>query len=326
MSRHWSEEKEQVRTSFPILLMLKLIQTLPSWIVNLIAFPVAVFYFAFSRRARIHILHFQNQLKKFTLNAVPEKISIYRTILSFSICLVERISGWLGKIKEGSILFSDDDIEDYWSNLKAGKGAFLIGSHLGNIDLLRSLATYSRAGLKKEIPVTAIMEIKSSEKFNATLKKVNPNYELTAIDPKNIGPETVPVLQEKIQRGEIIVVTGDRTSISARNRFIRNSFLGKEAEFPYGVFLIASLLQIQELYFVFALREKTAMLNPKNRVHIHKAKTVLQNCGGRAEREVKIRALCSEFVQLLEKYCKEKPYQWYNFFDFWALTEYAGEK
>lgn len=325
MPKHWSEEKEQVRTSFPILLMLKLIQILPCWTVNMIAFPVALFYFAFSRRARIHVLHFQRQLREFTHGAVPKKISIYRTILSFSICLIERVSGWLGKAGEDSILFSDDDIEDYWNSLKAGKGAFLIGSHLGNIDLLRSLAVCSKAGLKKEIPVTAIMEIKSGERFNATLKKVNPSYELTVIDPEDIGPETIPVFQEKIQRGEIIVATGDRTSISARNRFIRNSFLGKEAEFPYGVFLIASLLQIRELYFVFGLREKTAMLNPKNRVHIHKAKTVFQDCG-RTERKQKIRELCGEFAELLEKYCKEKPYQWYNFFDFWALTEYAGEK
>jgi predicted LPLAT superfamily acyltransferase len=326
MTRHWSQEKESVRTNFPILLTLRLIRLLPVCVVNVIAIFVSFFFFLFSRRARIYALDFQRRMKNFSGGKIPKKLSAYKSVLSFSLCLVERISGWTGKIQEENLIFNDDDISDYWRNLAEGRGAFVIGSHLGDMDLLRSLATFSRAGVHREIPVTVIMEIKSDENFNATLKKINPKYEITALDPKDIGPETITILQEKIQRGEIVVATGDRTSAHSKGRIFRRKFLGSDAEFPSGIFLMALLLQTPQTYFMFALRQKTVMLNPKNSVHVHRAKTDFQNYR-RKERDALAENLCGEFVSYLEKYSAEDPFQWYNFFDFWQSDfKNGGEK
>ena len=313
---HWFEEKEEVKTSAPILLTLRLVQLLPICIVNVIVFAVTFFFCVFSKRARNSALQFQRQLKQYTGGKIPKRISAYKTILSFGLCVVERISGWLGKVKASDVSYCDDDIEDFWQNLSAGRGAVLIGSHLGNIDLLRSLSTFSRAGVAKEIPVTVIMEIGSVENFNQTLKKINPKYELTALDPKDVGPDAIAQLQEKIQHGEIVVVTGDRTSSRNQERFLKIPFLGREAKFPYGIFLITALLETHQIYFVFALRNKTVMLNPKNRVYMQKSHVVFTDCP-RSEREGKIKELAGEFVGLLEKFAVQFPHQWYNFFDFW---------
>lgn len=316
MSRQWYDEKEQVKTSAPLFFTLWLVKVMPRHVMGLIIFPVAFFYWMFSPRARKEIKRFQTQLKEYTGGHLPKKESVYRTIYSFSSYLVERISGWLGKIQAEDIFYNDDDIDDFWENLDRGQGCFIIGSHLGNLDLLRSLSTMCRAGVDRKVPVTVIMEIKSVEKFNAMLKKVNPDYELTALDPKDINPETIIDLQEKIKAGEIVVATGDRISAHSANRFIRKKFLGREASFPYGIFLMASLLECP-VYFCFGLRDEPVMIDPVNAVYMHKADTEFSGCG-RKEREARINQLCEEFVIHLERYCMWFPNQWYNFYDFWS--------
>lgn len=319
MEKQWYEQKEAVKTSLPIKLTLSLVRILPLPAVCTIVFPVSFCYFIFSKRARGEVKRFQKQMKEFTGGHVPYRITVYRTIFSFSLYLIERIAGWVGKIQAEDIFFNDDDIDDYWENLESGRGVMILSSHLGNIDLLRSLSTMSRAGLNRVVPVTVIMEIKSAEKFNAVMKTVNPNYELTAIDPMDIGPDTILQLQKKISRGEIIVATGDRVSAHSKNRFITTKFLGKEANFPYGVFLMASLLECP-IYYCFGLRDYPIMVRPVNSVYMEKSFVEFKNCGKKM-REEKIKILCEEYVRKLEKYCMWFPNQWYNFFDFWNREE-----
>lgn len=319
METQWYEQKEAVKTSMPIKLTLALVKALPLSVVSLIVFPVSFFYFIFSKKARDEVRRFQMQMKEFTGGHVPRKISIYRTIFSFSLYLLERLAGWVGKIQAGDIFFNDDDIGDYWKNLESGQGVMILASHLGNIDLLRSLSTMSRAGLDRVVPVTVIMEVKSAEKFNSVIKKVNPNYELTAIDPTDIGPDTIVLLQEKISRGEIVVAMGDRISAHSKNRFIRTKFLGREANFPYGVFLMASLLECP-VYYCYGLRDCPIMVRPINAVYMERSFVDFKDCG-KKERDEKIKMLCEEYVRQLEKYSMWFPNQWYNFFDFWNKAE-----
>lgn len=231
------------------------------------------------------------------------------------------MEGWLGKVKFEELVCHDDDLHGLIESLEKKQGAVLIGSHLGNIELLRSLSSFNRTGVKREVPVTVIMETKSTEQFNNTLKEVNPNAGLHIISPQSIGPDTMILLQEHIQNGGLVVFAADRTSASARTRSVRLPFLGKAADFPYGVFLLTLLLNAPT-YFVFALRTKTASLHPRYNMFVERAETPL--AGFRAERDKRIHALCEEYVGKLEKYCKLFPYQWYNFYNFWLLPDSNG--
>lgn len=316
-SSHWSNQEESVKTNRPILLMLFLIKIFPNWIVNALVYPISFFFYLGASRARKEIRRFQKNLRDYTNGQFPKKLSEYKPIFSFSLCLVERIEGWVGKINEKNLIFQNDDFEEYKRLLvEEKKGVFVFGSHLGNLDLLRSLSTVCRVGVDTQIPVTVIMEIKTSENFSNTLKKINPDYEFTAIDPKDIGPETVIELQEKLSRGEVVVVTGDRTSAHSRNRFIRKDFLGKKANFPYGVFLLAALVHAP-VFYIFGARKNLNALCPKNNVHVEKSEIEFSEEDDRKTRNKKMEDLCQEFVSKLEKFACMYPYQWYNFFDFW---------
>jgi predicted LPLAT superfamily acyltransferase len=115
----------------------------------------------------------------------------------------------------------------------------------------------------------------------------------------------------------MVVIAGDRTSAKTRGRVIINEFLGKKAAFPYGTFMLAALLNVP-VYFFFAMREKDLMLKPKYNMYVNRASVTFDGCT-RSEKEGRIRELCRQFTVQLEKYCIEYPFQWYNFYNFWAV-------
>ena len=317
---HWAEEKEAVKSSGPVKLIFLLLKYLPDFIVYSLVFPVGFFYLLFSKRAQKYTKLYQKQLKEFTNGEVPKRISPYKQIVSFAICLIEKISGWLGKIKFSEIRISDDDCPALLKDLDEGKGALFITSHLGNMELLRSLSSFNQNGCSRNIPVSVVMTMNVTEIFSQTLKEINPNYSLNIIDANTIGVNTIFDLQERIERGEVVVIAGDRTSPNARNRISVKNFLGKKAPFPYGAFLTVSLLNVPT-YYVFGLRAKTITIHPKNKIVVHKSKVNLDR--PRNELEEMFSELTEEFIFYLEKYCREYPYQWYNFHDFWYLDETA---
>jgi predicted LPLAT superfamily acyltransferase len=191
------------------------------------------------------------------------------------------------------------------------------------MEFIRALAGLNRTGVSREIPVNAIVDFGVSAHFNRMLTELNPQSMTHLIGAKDMGPETVILLQERLAAGELVVIAGDRTSGSEGSRFLSLPFLGEEAPFPYGPFFLASLFGVP-VYFVFALRRKDLSLSSAYVMHIHKS-GVSFDCP-RREREGRIRELASLFVRRLEQYCKEHPYQWYNFYDFWGARKGAPSR
>lgn len=314
---YWADKKEVISTNKPLLLLLMLMKKLPASFVFVLIYPIAFFYFACSKSVRAVCSEYQKQIKEFSKDSIKMKVSVFKQILSFTLCVMEKMEGWLGKFHYEELITHDDDLKALQNQLEQGKGALLIGSHLGNLELLRSLSSFGEDGVKKEVPVIAIMEMKATEQFNNTLKVVNPNAGFHVIDPSEIGPDTIIYLQENIEKGGLVVVTGDRTSARSRDRILKNQFLGKEADFPSGVYILASLLKVP-IYFLFGLRTKSASLRPVYNIYVEKS-NVDFDCA-RSERNERIEQLCKEFVSKLEKYCVQFPYQWYNFYKFWSTS------
>lgn len=318
MNLHWADEQEAIKTNKPLVFSLNIIKFMPRWFSYIIVFPVSFFFFIFSKRARNEAKYYQNVLREYTNGEVPKRISAYKQIFSFAMCIVEKLDGWLGRFDYDKLIKHDDDLPVILDQLASGKGAFVIGSHLGNMELLRSISSLNTLGVEKHVDVTAIMEMDATSQFNNVLKTVDPNVQMNLIDAKNIGPETICLIEEKIDEGGLVFVAADRTSASARKRVLRHKFLGKDAEFPYGVFMMAALLKVP-VYYIFGMRDKSVTLFPKHHIYVEKS-TVDLDCE-RNEREQRINDLCLEFIGKLEKFVQLYPFQWYNFHNFWLLQE-----
>jgi len=319
----WYEQKETARSETPLKLTLFLVRLLPHWLLALLAFPVSFFYWIACPKARAASALYQKQLWRFIngsdcLGRCDDKaihVNTYAHIYSFAMCLVEKIEGWCGKKKFSSIIYSDDDSAELKNILAQKKGAVLIGSHLGNSELLRSFASFGETGVPLRVSVTSIADTKTTAKFNQMIAALNLSDDMEVLSTEEIGTGTIEYLQQKVDSGGLVVIMGDRVSSSVPGRSLKQSFLGKEAAFPYGTFLIASLIQAPVYYF-FALRPKDITFSSKYDMLVKKS--TVQFLSGRKNRDLNLQNFCFEYAEVLQKNCIEHPYQWYNFFDFWA--------
>ena len=317
-SAHWSRQNEQAGY-WQVKLILILFKIFPMFILRLCAFPVGFFYFLFSKRGRTESKRFLQKVAPFidnrkTADKCRSSLGPLRHIISFSVSLVEKFQAWGGKFSFKDIHFQDDDIGELIRELEEGKGVVLIFSHLGNAELLRGLLNWGRTGVSRKIPVTTIMDMKITAHFNRVLKELNPQSAMDIIGADEIGPQTAVLLEERLNSGEMVVFAGDRTSARMNSKNLTIPFLGEEAPFPQGIFYLASMMNAS-VYFVFSLRRRDLSLIPEYDMHVHKSAV----SGNFSRKEIYERTslLSHSFVFFLEKYCREQPFQWYNFFDFW---------
>jgi len=316
---HWSQHKEKTAGYWNVKLLLILFKLFPVVIMRIIAFPVGFFYFLFSKKVRAESGRFLLKAAPFVEQSKTAKrcrspLGPLRHIVSFSLTLVEKIQSWGGKFQFKNIHFQNDDVEGLIQELENGKGVFLITSHLGNIELLRGLASLNRTGVSRKTPVTAIIDTKINENFSRMLKELNPQSNFDIIDANEIGSHTAIMLEDKLASGTMVTIAGDRTAGSAAGKNFMIPFLGEEAPFSPGIFYLAALMKAP-VYFIFALRRGDLSIKPEYDMHVHKSALSLE-CS-RKERLGRSSLLAQSFAELLEKYCKETPFQWYNFFDFW---------
>jgi predicted LPLAT superfamily acyltransferase len=328
-SFHWSEIPEHASRYWHVKLLDILFKRLPMTVIRILTFPVALSYFIVAKRARAVSRMFLTQMAAF-LEKDPEnsggkrpKLSSFTHIRAFAMTVVEKVEAWGGKVGLNRIHFQDDDIGDLIAVLEQGRGALLICSHLGNTELLRALACFNRTGVSRNVPVNSIVDFSIVPYFSRMLKELNPQSMLNLISANHIGPETIMRLEERAAAGELVVIAGDRTSAHARNKYFLFPFLGKDAPFAVGPFFLAALLNVPT-YFVFALRQQDVSLSSHFEMHVHKSPVSFD--APRKERNQKARELARAFAERLEYYCKQRPHQWYNFYDFWAVPEESEEQ
>jgi predicted LPLAT superfamily acyltransferase len=120
-------------------------------------------------------------------------------------------------------------------------------------------------------------------------------------------------VEERIGRGELVGTMCDRVGFDAREA--RVPFLGGEAAFPTGPYLLAHALRCP-VYACFAL------FRAPNRYEIccePFADAIVLPRG--PAREAAARALAARFAGRLEHYCRLYPDNWFNFYDFWGARE-----
>ncbi|MDR2730152.1 MAG: hypothetical protein LBB81_04560 [Treponema sp.] len=315
---HWSRQKEKAAGYWLVKFTLILFRILPVVILRVIAFPVGFFYFVFSKSARKESGCFLQTAAPFinepeTVRKCRSRFGPLRHIISFSLTLVEKIQSWGGKFTFQKIHFYDDDAAELIKNLENGKGACLITSHLGNMELLRGLAAFGRTGVSRKVTVTAIEDVAVTAHFNRMLKELNPESGVDLLSVKDISPDTAIILEEKLAAGELIAIAGDRTAEGKQDNYTI-PFFGKDAYFSSGPFYLAALMKAP-VYFIFGVRRSD--LSPAPQYDMHIIKSDIQLDCSRKERFERGYQLAASFAALLENYCKEYPFQWYNFYDFW---------
>ena len=179
-----------------------------------------------------------------------------------------------------------------------GQGALLITAHMGSLEVCRALARL------RNIRLNVLVHTTHAEQFNRVMRSVNPDQQVELIEVTDLDPSVAIKLRQKLAAGELVVITGDRVPPSG-NRFTVAEFLGRQARFPQGPFILAALLKCP-VYTLICLSEG-------DRFHIHLEQLCERVSLDRGNRDNDLQAYVRQFAQRLERYCRSAPLQWFNF-------------
>lgn len=240
------------------------------------------------------------------LGAPVSSWQVWRHHLAFATALLDRVGAWMGKIVRRDVAFAEHQhMEDLQTQRK---GAVLLGAHLGNLEMCRAVVEGDGS-----LVLNVILHSHNTQKFNQLLQRVNPQAQVRLIQVDDITPATAMALRAKLDAGEFIILLADRLPPGNQERYFEQSFLGAPVRFPAGPFWLALLLGAP-IYFIVGLRTKTgfkAMLEPLSDGTPVARKMRAQAC----------QVILASYIGKLEQACREHPYQWFNFYDYWRDDE-----
>lgn len=302
---HWSKMSER-GSALGIRIVAGCFRILGERAARALLYPVVAYFLLTGPAARRASNDYFARLRAFggaaAMLPVPGWASAFRHMMAFAESALHKFAAWVGQIDPASVAFPDRaELEKL---IAGGKGALFIGAHLGNLEMTRALAAGERLA-----SVNAVVYAEHGRGFFDALAGANPDFSVNLIHVTEVGPATSIALKEKVDRGELLVVVGDRTPPGERARTCQADFLGAPAPFAQGPFILASLLECP-VYLFFCLKEADGY-----RIHLeHFADRVVLP---RAERDARLRELTQRYAHRLEAYCLKAPYQWFNFYDYW---------
>lgn len=255
--------------------------------------PVGLYYRLFVPAATrpLHYLYEQ----RMGFSAAKATALIRRNINFFGQTLIDKIAVLTGSADKLS--FTHEGIEHLEALASSGKGGLIVSAHLGNWEIAGHML--KRVGAT----INVLMYDGEAEQLKALMAQYEQQRSFNIIYVRE-DLSHVYEMSAALQRGELICLHADR--FRPGNRTMPHVFLGEEAHFPAGPFLLASKLRAP-VCFVFAFKETN--------FHYHykawAAKTYEGRGSSGAER------MLDDFVSLLEAQLRLYPDQWFNYYDFW---------
>ena len=230
---------------------------------------------------------------------------VYRHLFTFTATILDRVYLLSGRMHLFDVSVHGEALID--ATLAEGRGAFLVGAHIGSFEALRAIGQ-NRSGLR----IAMVMYPDNARLNNHALRAIAPHYQ-----PKIIAlgqRDSMLAVRDWLDAGGLAGLLADRAlpGESQRAGSIGVNFLGREASFSDGPFRLAALLRRRVVFMA-------GLYAGGNRydVRFTALADFSQRAANPAAREQHIRDAVLAYAAQLESICREQPYNWFNFLDFW---------
>jgi predicted LPLAT superfamily acyltransferase len=285
----WAHRRE--RGAIPLIrlmvwITLRLGRSAGQWV----SLPVCAYFYLLSARARVASLAYLARV----LGRRPSAADRWCHYRCFATCLLDRV-----------LLLNDRvDLFEFTVHGEAALtaireqhgGCFLFGAHLGSFEVVRAAGRHMA-----DIRTTLVMYEDNARKTNAVLHAINPAL---AIDIIGLGkPGSMLALKDRLDAGHLVGVLADRSLESERRMAF--PFLGASARFPVGPFRMAAILGRPIVMML-------GLYRGDRRYDI-----IFETISATPADEPTEQTM-RRYVERLEHHCRSRPYNWFNFYDFWA--------
>ena len=262
---------------------------------RLLLYPICLYFLASSpaaaRSSRAYLVR--------ALGRRPRLADLFTHFLTFASCLLDRVFLLNEQSHEFAIEVHGEEIVRAIE--ERGGGCLLFGAHFGSFEVTRAI------GRRGNVPISLLMYEENARKTRAALAAINPRLETEIISVGRF--DSLITVAERLAQGHFVGVLADR-NVDGKD-LARYPFLGTPAGFPQGPFRMALLLQCPVVMMVGRYRN--------GRTYEVFFESLADVSDPRArDSAVLLDDMMRRYVARLEHYCRETPFNWFNFYDFWA--------
>ena len=223
---------------------------------------------------------------------------VIRHYFSFGQVLIDKVAAVGGLDHKFEYTFNH--YERFLDVLNSGKGVIMIGAHMGNWEIGGQF--FGDYGKKINIVMYDAEYQKVKDQLNQAMG--GRNYHVIAVGDDDM--DTIFKIKQALDDNEYVCFQGDR--YMGESKTLTTTFMGREARFPAGPFLIASRLRLPVVFY-FAEKESR---------HSYSFNFFFPGAVSRTATGPKPeQKLLEQYTSVLESRMKVHPLQWFNFYKFW---------
>jgi predicted LPLAT superfamily acyltransferase len=262
---------------------------------RIVLYAIAAYFFSFAPSVRLH----SRRYLRLALDRAPSAGDRFRQILSFASTIHDRVYLVNGQYDKFDITLDGEALVS--SQAASGRGALLLGAHIGSFEVVHSLGR-RHPGLH----IAMAMYEENARKIGGILAAINPDLSHDIVSLGHI--DAMLIIAQRLDEGALVGVLADRTLGEEAVQAV--TLLGQRAYLPTGPMRAAALLRCPVFFMA-------GLYRGKNKYHVvfERVADFSQNSVG--SRVLAVRAAIERYAALLDRYCRSDPYNWFNFFDFW---------
>lgn len=276
------------------------------WVARPVMLPfvhlTALYFFLFGRETREASLDYLRRVSAM----VPEAglradwRTAYRHFRRFGTAILDKVDTWSGRLTVRNVVF--DDYAEMRRLAHGPRGVVILGSHLGNLEVLRALGT-----LGHRVKLSVLVHTAHADYFNRIMRMAGAT-DVELVQVTQMDAATALDLRARVDRGEWVVIAADRVPVHG-GRTVDVQFLGGTAAVPIGPYVLAHLLECP-VHLLFVLRRG-------KRNHVYREAFAERVTWQRQSRDAAIAQYAQQYAHRLEHYLLLEPLQWFNFYPFW---------
>jgi predicted LPLAT superfamily acyltransferase len=228
---------------------------------------------------------------------------VYRNYYVFGQTLIDKIVVMAGIPNKFTFQFEGE--HHLRQLVAAGKGGILLSAHLGNWEVAGHLFK------RLETRINIVMFDGEHERIKKYLSGITGERNVNVIVIKD-DLSHIYAINDALSNNELVCMHADR--FMEGNKTVQARFLGEDALFPAGPFLLAATFKVP-VSLVFAFKETST--------HYHLYATPPRAYHGR--RQQGVQEAVNEFVEVLDEMVRKYPEQWFNYYDFWEQPEQSKQ-
>ena len=303
MSQGWQAQRER-GTRLSIQLLAWILRHLGRPVARVVLWPLSFYFLLTGSDAR----RASRKYLRRVLDREPTRADLLRHFHCFASVALDRA---LLPADHGRRLRIDIHRADRVRELvESGQPCLVMVAHLGSFEVLRVTGTQTH-----HLPLRILLDRQIGARVTALLEELDPGLTDSIIDATQHGPSLVLALRDALNDGYSVGVMADRLRNSEPS--VAVEFLGGTARIPSSPWVLASVLRVPVLVAF-------GIYHGRNRYSAHFDLLYESVNLPRGQRDQALREMAQGYADLLQQRVREAPYNWFNFYDYWAPPPETG--